>query len=155
MGLHSAWLDVRNDWGPGVHEDGFGLQPCDDTDSFVGFVAWVARLTSEEALGHCTYRWIVDGEQILGGIALRHNDGEFGHIGYGIRPSGRGRGVATWALANILDEARSLGLNRLLIVCAADNIASAKVIERNGGVPEGVTNTEYGPTRRYRISIAG
>lgn len=39
------------------------------------------------------------------------------------------------------------------VVCAADNVASAKTIERNGGVLEGVRDTEHGPARRYRITI--
>ncbi|WP_354670609.1 GNAT family N-acetyltransferase [Amycolatopsis solani] len=64
---------------------------------------------------------------MLGGIALRHGFDDFirryGHIGYGIRPSARGGGVASWALGRILDEARALGMSRVLLVCAADNVA--------------------------------
>jgi predicted acetyltransferase len=83
--------------------------------------------------------------------------GEFvkraGHIGYGIRPSARRRGLATWALGRILDEARVLGMDRVLVVCAADNVASAKTIGRHGGVLEGIRDTEFGPARRYWIKI--
>ncbi|MGH3380014.1 MAG: GNAT family N-acetyltransferase [Actinoallomurus sp.] len=153
--LHSAWLESRDEWGPGVHEDGFGLQPADEVDSSAGFAAWVARLG--EATGRCTYRWIVEGDQVLGGIALRHHFNHFvqwaGHIGYGIRPSARRRGLATWALGRMLDEARGLHMDRILVVCAADNVASAKMIERNGGVLEGIRDTEHGPARRYWITI--
>jgi len=94
---------------------------------------------------------------VHGGIALRYgiNDyvRQFGHIGYGIRPSSRRRGLATWALGRILDEARTLGLDRVLIVCEADNHASVKTIERQGGNLEGVWDTEHGPMRRYWIKI--
>ncbi|WP_328965228.1 hypothetical protein [Streptomyces virginiae] len=31
--LHSAWLEARTEWGPGLHEDGFGLEPADEVDS--------------------------------------------------------------------------------------------------------------------------
>jgi hypothetical protein len=31
--LHAAFLECRDDWGPGLHEDGFGLGPDDDADS--------------------------------------------------------------------------------------------------------------------------
>jgi predicted acetyltransferase len=92
---------------------------------------------------------------VLGAIALRHelNDRllELGHIGYGIRPSARRRGLATWALGRMLGEARVLGLDRVLLVCEAGNVASAKTIERHRGVLETIRDTEHGPMRRYWI----
>ncbi|MEU0486933.1 GNAT family N-acetyltransferase [Streptosporangium sp. NPDC006013] len=163
--LHSAWLEAHHEWGPGLHEDGFGLGPSDEVDSPDGFATWVARLAEESDPAKpvetgrmsCMYRWIVEGDRVHGGIALRHglNDYvlQFGHIGYGIRPSSRQRGLATWALGRMLDEARALGLDRVLIVCEVDNLASVKTIEHNGGVLEGVRDTEYGPARRYWIKI--
>jgi predicted acetyltransferase len=102
---------------------------------------------------HCTYRWIVEGDRVLGGIALRHELIDLGHIGYGIRPSAPRRGLATWALGRMLSEARLLGLDRVLIICAVDNIASTKTIERQGGVLEGIRDTELGAARRYWIRI--
>ncbi|MFE0590768.1 GNAT family N-acetyltransferase [Micromonospora echinospora] len=163
--LHAAWLDAHREWGPGLHEDGFGLQPSDEVDSPAGFAAWVARLVdqpdptalSDAGRPRCTHRWIVEDDRVLGGIALRHAPDELllrvaGHVGYGIRPSARRRGLATWALGRMLDEARGLGLDRVLIICAADNIASAKTIERCGGVLEDVRDTDLGATRRYWIS---
>jgi predicted acetyltransferase len=103
----------------------------------------------------CTYRWITEGDRVLGAITLRHelNDRlmELGHIGYGIRPSARRRGLATWALGRMLAEARELGLDRVLIVCAAGNVASAKTIERLGGALEGTRDTGQPPVRRYWV----
>ncbi|MFD6391695.1 GNAT family N-acetyltransferase [Nocardia sp. NPDC060259] len=159
--MHTAWLEARDDGGPGVHEDGFGLRPSDEVDSPAGFVAWVTRLAedsdpakaTEGGRVRCTYRWIVDGDRVLGGMALRHEFSDLGHIGYGIRPSARRRGLATWALGRMLGEAQELGLDRVLIICAIDNIASAKTIERNGGILEGVRDTEHGPARRYWFEI--
>ena len=158
--LHASWLEAHAEWGPGgVHEDGFGLLSSDEVDSPAGFAAWVARLTDEADSGGapCTYRWIVDGDRVLGGIALRHGFGEFvkgaGHIGYGIRPSARRRGLATWALGRMLGEARELGMDKVLVVCAADNVASVKTIERHGGVLDGIRDTDLGPARRYWIKI--
>jgi predicted acetyltransferase len=163
--LHVAWLEAHEEWGPGLHEDGFGLHPADEVGSTAGFAAWVARLTDEsdhskpvvdgEVRG--VYRWIVEGDQVLGGIALRHGLNDFvlrlGHIGYGIRPSARRRGLATWALSRMLDEARELGMDRVLVVCAAGNIASAKTIERNGGIFDEVRDIEHGTVRRYWIKL--
>ncbi|WP_197686173.1 GNAT family N-acetyltransferase [Actinoplanes derwentensis] len=56
-----------------------------------------------------------------------------GHVGYGIRPSARRRGLGGWALGRVLDEARGTGVDRVLAVCAVDNAASVKTIERCGG----------------------
>lgn len=161
--LHAAFVDCHDDWGPGLHEDGFGLGADDDLDSPEGFATWVherTRLahpvgTPCPAARHGSPRWIVEGGQVLGGIVLRHKfDDDLGHIGYGIRPSARRRGLASWALGEMLEEARAvLGLERVLVPCLADNIASARTIERNGGVLDAIRDTEHGPVRRYWIAL--
>jgi predicted acetyltransferase len=164
MGLQAAWHEAHEEWGPGLHEDGFGLLPEDDVDSTTGFTGWLGRLEkqSDPATGlaegqvHCTYRWIVEDDRVLGGIALRHEltaimMRESGHIGYGIRPSARRRGLATWALGQMLAEAQVFGLEQVLVVCAVDNIASTRTIERCGGVLDDILQTERGSLRRYRI----
>lgn len=163
--LHSAWLEAHEEWGPGQHEDGFGLGPSDEVNSPAGIAAWVTRLTNESdpartidvGTHSCTYRWIVENDRVLGGIALRHGGDDYvqwaGHVGYGIRPSARGRGLATWALSRMLEEARVLGLDRVLAVCAVDNLTSVKTIERCGGVFEGIRDTKFGPARRYWIDL--
>jgi predicted acetyltransferase len=164
--LRDAWRECHYEWGPGVHEDGFGLHPGDEVDSPDGFAAWVSRLVRQadpaEDPGpgrvHCTHRWIVEDGRVLGAIALRHELTDAlldagGHIGYGVRPSARRRGLATWALGEMLGEARALGLARVLIVCAVDNIASSRTIERNGGVLEDVRDTPQGPVKRYWIPL--
>ncbi len=153
--LYRAWLDAYAEWGPGLHEDGFGLTAADDVGSPAGFAAWVRRLADESA--RTTYRWIIEDHRVLGGIALRHHSDDYvrwaGHIGFGIRPSARGRGLAGWALGRMIDQARGLGIERLLLVCAADNIASATTIQRRGGVLEGIRDTPLGPARRYWITV--
>jgi len=161
--LHAAFLQCRDDWGPGLHEDGFGLDAAADVDSPDGFAAWVhqrVRLTHPAGTPcphekHGSPRWIVEDGQVLGGIALRHVfDDRFGHIGYGIRPSARRRGLANWALGQMLREVRAaLRIDRVLILCRADNIASARTIERNGGILEGIRDAEDGPVRRYWIDL--
>ncbi|MDT8913298.1 GNAT family N-acetyltransferase [Amycolatopsis sp. PS_44_ISF1] len=156
--LHQAWLEAHHEWGPGPHEDGFGLDAEDEVESGPGFAAWVARLADEPdpARALCTFRWIVEDGRVLGGIALRHRDDDFtrraGHIGYGIRPSARRRGRASWALGRVLDLARTAGRTRVLLVCEAGNHASARTIERQGGIRE---SGERGPEWRYWIDLAG
>jgi len=94
---------------------------------------------------------------VLGGIALRYGSDDYvrwaGHIGYGIRASARRRGLASWALGQLLEETRAVGLDRALLVCAVDNLASAKTIEHCGGVLESITVSKFGPVRRYWIDL--
>ncbi|MEV0902351.1 GNAT family N-acetyltransferase [Actinoplanes sp. NPDC049802] len=161
--LHTSWLASRNEWGRGVHQDGAGLRAADEVDTPEGFARWVARLHEAERTAldgwvRCTFRWIVEGERYLGAIALRHELTDFlleagGHVGYGVRPSARGRGLAGWALAGIMPEARKLGLSRVLLTCDVNNLASARTIERNGGVLEDVRDTDLGRLRRYWITL--
>jgi predicted acetyltransferase len=89
-----------------------------------------------------TTLWWVSGNEYLGRISIRHRLTASlreigGHIGYDIRPSARQRGYATAMLAAALPVARSLGIDRALLTCDEDNLASRKVIEANGGVLEG------------------
>jgi len=164
--LRDSWLAAREEWGRETHQDGAGLRAGDDVDTVPGFAAWVERLrresdpstVMEEGLVHATYWWIVDDVGYLGAISLRHTLNDFllragGHIGYGVRPSARRRGLATWALGAVLPEARALGLERVLVTCDDANVASARTIESNGGVLEDVRETELGQTRRYWIPL--
>jgi predicted acetyltransferase len=163
--LRASWLAARDEWA-GVYQDGAGLNDTDDVDSVEGFAAWVQRLTRQsdesvppaEGRVHATYWWIVEDHNYLGAITLRHELNEElldrgGHIGYGLRPSARRQGIATWALGEVLDVARKRGIDRVLITCADDNVASARTIERHGGVLEDVRLTELGLTRRYWIEL--
>jgi predicted acetyltransferase len=160
--LETAWREAYDEWGPGRHEDGFGLRPSDDVGTADGFRSWVDRLVFDEDTsqdhdnGH-VYRWIVEDGRVLGGIALRWEfDGTappMGHIGFGVRPSARRRGVAAWALHGMLDEARRAGLPRVMLMCESSNQASARTIERGGGILDDISDTPFGPARRYWITL--
>lgn len=164
--LHRSWLESRDEWGPGIQE-GTGMREGDDLDDPEGFADWVGWLLRHDdpdvvpdpGRVHTTYWWIVEDRTYLGAINLRHTLNDFllragGHIGYGIRPSARGRGLATWALDAVLTEAGRLGLERVLVTCDDDNLGSARTIERNGGVLEDVRDSEVGRKRRYWIDLA-
>ncbi|HXH80661.1 GNAT family N-acetyltransferase [Nocardioides sp.] len=161
--LHARFLECRDEWGPGPQEDGFGVGEDCDLISSQGFAAWVDHRTRLAHLAgtpcpeqpHGSSRWIVEDGDVLGGIVLRHHfDDDLGQIGYGIRPSARRRGLATWALGEMLAEARgALSVDRVLAVCLAHNVASARTLERCGGVLEGVRDTERGPVNRYWMTV--
>jgi len=59
-----------------------------------------------------------------------------GHIGYNVRPSQRGNGYATRMLALVLEKARALGLERVMLPVRDENLTSKRVIEKHGGVLE-------------------
>ncbi|MFJ4775212.1 GNAT family N-acetyltransferase [Streptomyces sp. NPDC088762] len=164
--LHASWLAARAEWGDDAHMDGAGLGSDDDVESPGGFAAWVERLHRyadrtvpvEQGRVHATYWWIAEDDTFLGAIDLRHHLNAFlldagGHIGYSVRPSARGHGLATWALGAVLHEARIMGMDRVLLTCDPGNAASVRTIERNGGVLEDVRDTLIGPKRRYWIAL--
>lgn len=83
--------------------------------------------------------WLVAGGRVVGRSGIRHRlnallEREGGHVGYDIRPSERRKGYGTLILRLTLERARALGFGRVLLTCDADNIASARVIEKCGGV---------------------
>jgi len=96
--------------------------------------------------------------EIVGRSSIRHELNEFlaregGHIGYCVTAEHRRQGYATEILRQSLVIARSVGVDRVLVTCDDDNIGSAAVIERCGGVFESLTDNRDGPTpkRRYWI----
>lgn len=95
----------------------------------------------------------------VGAVNIRHylNDGLLlggGHIGDGVRPSERGKGIATQMIALALDECRRLGICEVLMCCDKSNVASARTIEKNGGVLENEILDEEGiPVLRYWIRL--
>ena len=64
--LHEAWLEAHREWGPGLHEDGFGLSADDEVATADGFATWIERLAARSDRGAC--RWIVEGDRVQGGI---------------------------------------------------------------------------------------
>lgn len=98
--------------------------------------------------------------RIIGTIQLRNYLNESlrkvgGHIGYGIRPSERGKGYGTQQLNLVLDEARKLLIDKVMITCDKDNTASAKVAVNNGGLLtwEGYVEEEKSVIQHYWISL--
>ncbi len=108
--------------------------------------------------------WLVDDERVyfIGEIAIRHrlNDAlarRGGHIGYGVRYSEWNRGYGTQMLALALEKAKEMHISPVLITCNDDNLASARVMEKNGFVlRDKVVVSEDGRdllTRRYWKTI--
>ncbi|MCR4632776.1 MAG: GNAT family N-acetyltransferase [Erysipelotrichaceae bacterium] len=104
--------------------------------------------------------WLVDDEKthFIGEIVIRHRlnsalERRGGHIGYGVRYSEWKRGYGTKMLELALEKTKEMHISPVLITCDDDNIASARVIEKNGfTLGEKVIVSENGKdilTRRY------
>lgn len=116
-----------------------------DGESFETMLSRVDKISHKEnligSMKPTFVFWIVVDHQVVGSMNLREELNEWsfyaiGHIGYYIRPSERGKGYATKALSYAKDFYREKGLKKILIMCTKDNIASEKVIIRNGGLFE-------------------
>lgn len=86
--------------------------------------------------------WLACHHHIIGRSTLRHRltpelEKEGGHIGYDIRPSERRKGYGTLILKLTLEKAKAMGMSRVLVTCDADNLGSARIIEKNSGRLQG------------------
>ncbi|MBY5034146.1 GNAT family N-acetyltransferase [Streptococcus gallolyticus] len=87
-------------------------------------------------------------------LRLRLNDNLLavgGHIGYSVRPSQRGKGLAKAMLQAALAIAKSKNIKCALLTCHVDNPASRAVILANGGKLENVVDG----VERYWIEVEG
>lgn len=114
------------------------------------YSAWLSHLTKQSDKATVPSDWVVSttllairkkDQKIIGTIDIRHELNEFllefgGHIGFGVRPSERGKGYASEMLRLGLDYCKILGLEKVMVACYKENIASARTIRKNGGVLE-------------------
>lgn len=107
--------------------------------------AWLAVRTSDN--------------RVVGMIDLRHHIDHpilglwGGHIGYTVRPSERGKGYAREMLRLDLENARALGLKRVMVTCSPSNPASERTILACGGIFEKDVLVDGEIIRRYWIEL--
>lgn len=150
---YEAWAEAVTEF-KGAHMDGFGYSP-EETKNLnptrEEFATYLQRIMDMEdpnaprPAGWVTASsfWIVDatweaGGSLLGFISVRHSLTDYllnfgGHIGYSVRPGVRRKGIASQALAQVLEIAKELGAYPTLVTCHEENKASWRTIERVGG----------------------
>jgi ribosomal-protein-alanine N-acetyltransferase len=105
------------------------------------------RIESDDAKAFA----ILDGRSIAGTVAISnvvHGAFQSGNLGYWVAERLNGRGLATRAVGEVVEIAFSqLELHRLEAATLVDNVASQRVLEKNGFEPIGLA-------RRY-LQIAG
>lgn len=126
-----------------------------DFNGFVQAMLKKRTLWTKDAPVDETELWAILDGVYVGEISIRHKlNADLrvvgGHIGYDTRPSYRGRGIASAMLKLMLPIAKQLGIEEVLITCNDSNVASIKVIEKNGGVlRETKPQFEGWPLKRY------
>jgi predicted acetyltransferase len=174
--FRESWLDARREWGgPTVHQPGSALGVAEqlglNLDVANDFQRWVRELNEQphtaptKSAVPATNWWIIHDTRYLGAIQLRHSLNDFladlgGHVGYGVRPSERRKGVVSLALRQVLTyAAEEIGLNEVLITCDEMNTGSRRAIESAGGRLRSVRDADQlsrdlghvGNTRRYWV----
>ena len=137
-GVGSTWKRAKNyeDWLKIVEqqEDAENLP-----EGWVPAIQFISVDEENRPLGFLALRLLLNEKLFVEG----------GHIGYSIRPSARGKGLAKEQLRQGLQVAKSKNIKRALVTCDRDNAASRGVILANGGVLEDIR----GGKERYWIDI--
>ena len=142
--LSLAHADSFRSWAEEFSASGEDRNHPQDLQDFPAFISRLEQGKQPEGLPEGivpqTCYWLVDSDgRLLGETHLRHFltpalEEEGGHIGYVIRPSERRKGYGTLILALALEKALARGLSRVLVTCDTENIGSARIIEKNGGI---------------------
>ena len=144
-----------------------GCLSLDEAASAEEWIRWCQLRTSELTCGQTgvdvpstTYFAIHKSDnRLIGIIDLRHHINHpilgtwGGHCGYTVRPSERGNGYAKEMLRLNLCKAKELGIDKILITCHSDNIASEKTILANDGVFEKTIKVDGTEIKRYWITV--
>ena len=143
------------------------LKICDDEYFFEGsgrlekltdmtYEEWLNLIDSDKKIEEINPNWsnatsylLVDkNNHEYGYSQLRHSlKGQLinigGNIGYSIRPTERRKGYATIQLKLLLEKASGMGIDKVLVTCRDNNIASRKVIEKCSGIQDVSVPSRY------------
>jgi predicted acetyltransferase len=144
--VHASYLAAIRDFQAEGHFTDIDVENLADAAAFRAHViALIARADPDaprpDGFVPDTVLWWVDGAEFLGRLSIRHRLTDSlarvgGHIGYAVAPAARRRGHATAMLAAALPITNALGIDPALVTCDVGNVASRRVIERNGGRPD-------------------
>jgi predicted acetyltransferase len=135
--LKNKFLDMAKDY-QSAGDDRY-QSAADDFDAFLeGLEMYRTGKNLSSNLVRANTFFLLANDKLIGRGDLRHQLNEMlavmgGHIGYDVRPSERRKGYGSLILQLTLEKARAIGLEKVFLTCDADNRASAKIIEKNGG----------------------
>ena len=151
-------------------DDGNRFAGCMSIESASSAEKWIKMCQMRKSEATCkqagvdvpstTYFAIrISDNKLVGVIDLRHHINHpilgtwGGHCGYTVRPSERGHGYAKEMLRLNLQNAKALGIKKVLVTCYHSNKASEKVIRANGGVYEKTVVVDGIKIQRFWIDI--
>lgn len=119
------------------------------------------NILNEARLGHegTTNLFAFVEDEIIGKVSVRHRlynqyyENLGGHIGYGVLGEHRQKGYASEMLKQSLHYCQIIGLSKVLLTCDELNVASAKIILKNGGVLESIIDPKDGSSLKKRFWI--
>lgn len=163
MEYKDALMDYRKEF----IENGDSMDGCAGLSTAKTFDEWYQAFQDnlkEETVRNglvpaTTYLAFNNDSKLIGMIDIRHRLNDYllnfgGHIGYSIIKAERQKGYATEMLGLALKECIELGIQKVLITCDKDNIASAKTIINNGGELEDEVTERNRITQRYWIDLS-
>lgn len=142
----------------------YGSGGLKNAESFNKWYTSICNNSNEETVRiglspETTYLAIcIDDDNLVGMINIRHRLNDFllkfgGNIDFSVVKSQRNKGYATEMLRLALKECIKLNINKVLITCDKDNIASAKTIINNGAKLENEIKEKNKITQSYWITV--
>ena len=122
---------------------------------------WIESCRRKRAEGRAYEFALVDPktDELVGGAGVNqiNIDHNFANIGYWVRPSHEGRGIATAAVKLLIEFAfKDYGLTRMEIVLQTDNVSSRRVAEKAGATLETIARNRifsHGKPREAAIYV--